>query len=68
MFYWSKFGFLDVMGLSVAAISLVQNALNPTRCKILYSRHIPSTSVIRSYTKSSFKFTLVWAIWLGCIL
>lgn len=57
MFSWSQFGFLDVMGLFVAAVSLVENALNPMRCRILYSHYILSSSVISNYMKSSFKFT-----------
>lgn len=56
------------MGLFVVAVSLVENALNPMRCKILYSHYILSSAAISHYMKSSFKFTLVWAIWLGYIL
>lgn len=57
-----------MMGLFVVAVSLVQNALNPMRCKILYSHHLLSSSVISNYMKSSFKFTLVWALCLRHIL
>lgn len=56
------------MGLFVVAVSLVENALNPMRCKILYSYYILSSAAISHYVKSSFKFTLDWAIWLGYIL
>lgn len=51
-----------MMGLFVAAISLVENALNPMRYKILYSYYIILSSVISNYMKRSFKFTLVPAI------
>lgn len=47
MFYWSKFGFLDMMGLFVGAASLIMNALNPRKHEISYSiiySHFPSTA------------------------
>lgn len=59
MFYWSKFGFLDLMGLFFGAVSLVVNVLNPRKCKILYSHYILSATISSTYFKSSFKFTLV---------
>lgn len=59
MFYWSKFGFLDLMGLFFGAVPLVVNALNPRKCKILYYHYILSSSINSAYFKSTFKFTLV---------
>lgn len=51
-----------MIGLFVAAISLVENALNPMKYNIFYSYYIISSSVISNYMKRSFKFTLVRAI------
>lgn len=60
--YWSKYCFLDMIDLFVAAISLLENALNPMKYKILYSYYIISSSVMSNYMKRSFKFTLVQAL------
>lgn len=59
MFYWSKFGFLDMMGLFVGAVSLIVNAVSPRKQGISYSHYILSSSINSTYFKSSFKFTLV---------